>query len=189
MNLPPKKHRYKHVEGKHWIEVRVKSPQQLFDVRDPAPFRERDLDDDFIEYIVSSAMELSSRASLKLVIYIQDSESTGLTKESIREAIYNHLHYQIELNRTLLKRFLKRAQFFLLIGIFILTACLVAAQKIGTDPGGGLEILREGLIIFGWVSLWKPIELVLFDWYPLYEKLSLFKNLMMAEIEVRFSSQ
>jgi len=52
-----KKHRYKHAEGKRWIEVRIKSAQQLFDARDPAPFRERDLDDDFVEYILSSVSE------------------------------------------------------------------------------------------------------------------------------------
>ena len=54
-----KKHRYKHAEGKRWIEVRVKSSQQLFDARDPAPFRERDLDDDFVEYILSSVREFA----------------------------------------------------------------------------------------------------------------------------------
>lgn len=55
MTESTRKHRYKHAEGKRWIEVRVKSSQQLFDARDPAPFRDRDLDDDFIEYILSSA--------------------------------------------------------------------------------------------------------------------------------------
>ena len=43
--------RYRTSGDKSLIEVRVKNAQQLFDVRDPAPFRERDLDDDFVEYI------------------------------------------------------------------------------------------------------------------------------------------
>ncbi len=182
-----KKHRYKHVEGKAWIEVRVKSPRQLFDVRDPAPFYERDLDDDFVEYILSSAQEFSISTAFKVMIYVEEKESKDLTKESIKEAIHSHLSYQIDLQKSNLKRFLKRAQLFLLIGTVVLAVCLFSAQKMGA-PEGGWGILREGLIIFGWVSLWKPIELVLFDWYPLYEKLRLFKKLLKTEIEIRFSA-
>ncbi len=69
------KKRYKTSEGKKWIEVRVKSSQQLFDVRDPAPFRERDLDDDFTEYIFASAREFSISTPLKIVIHIEETET------------------------------------------------------------------------------------------------------------------
>lgn len=27
--------------------------------------------------------------------------------------------------------------------------------------------LRESLVISGWVALWKPVELLLYDWYHL----------------------
>lgn len=189
MPEPKRKHRYKHEEGKRWIEVRIKSPLQLFDVRDPAPFRDRDLDDDFVEYVVSSAQELSQSTALKVVIYIEEKESNDLTKAAIHEAIHSYLTYQIELQRSGLKRFIKRAQFFFLIGILILGVCLFTAQKIGAPPTAGiLGILREGLVIFGWVSIWKPIELILFDWYPLFENLQLYKKLVMTEFDIRFSS-
>jgi hypothetical protein len=187
MTSPRKKHRYKHVDGKRWIEVRVKNPQQLFDARDPAPFRERDLDDDFIEYVTTSAQEFSLLTPLKLVIYIEEKETKDLSKESVREAILSYLTYQSDLQRSVLKRFIKRAQVFLLIGIVILASCLFAAQKMGESTiTGSLGIFREGLVIFGWVSIWKPIELILFDWYPLFEKLRLYNKLVHTEIEVRF---
>lgn len=41
MSETKKKHRYKHAEGKRWVEIRIKNPLQLFDARDPALFRER----------------------------------------------------------------------------------------------------------------------------------------------------
>ncbi|MGE4131975.1 MAG: hypothetical protein AB7F86_10075 [Bdellovibrionales bacterium] len=188
MTTPQRKHRYKHLEGKRWIEVRIKSPQQLFDVRDPAPFRERDLDDDFVEYVVSSAQEFSASTALKVVIYVEDREPKDLSKEAIKEAIHSYLSYQIELQRGALKRFVKRAQFFLIIGLVFLASCLALAQKLGPPLlTGSVGILREGLVIFGWVSLWKPIELVLFDWYPLFERLRLYKKLLTTEVDIRFS--
>lgn len=190
MSKSSKRHRYKHVGGKRWIEVRVKSPQQLFDVRDPSPFRERDLDDDFVEYILSATREFAFSTPLKVVIYVEEPESTELSQASILEAIQSYLHYQIELQRKTLKQFVRRGQLFFLIGALILSACLITAQKLETLGQEGLiSIFKEGLVIFGWVSMWKPIELILYDWYPLYEKLRLYKKLILTETEIRFASR
>ncbi|MGE0633418.1 MAG: hypothetical protein AB7O96_13485 [Pseudobdellovibrionaceae bacterium] len=188
MSETKKKHRYKHSEGKRWIEVRVKSSQQLFDARDPAPFRERDLDDDFVEYILSSVREFALSSSLKIVIYVEEIETKDLPKDSIREAIRGYFAYQIDLQRGDLKTFMKRAQLFLLIGLLVLVSCIGVAQSLVIPiPPGPIGILREGIVIFGWVSIWKPIELILFDWYPLLEKLRFYKKLLGMEIDIRFT--
>lgn len=187
MSEPKKKHRYRHIEGKRWIEVRIKSALQLFDARDPAPFRERDLDDDFVEYITASAREFSLSSPLKIVIYIEESETKDLPRDSIREAIHSYLTYRIDLQRGDLKSFMKRAQLFLLIGLLILVSCISVAQNLNVPaPPGAIGILREGIVIFGWVSIWKPIELMLFDWYPLFEKLRFYKKLLETEIDIHF---
>lgn len=184
-----KKHRYKNVEGKHWIEIRVKSSQQLFDARDPAPFRERDLDDDFVEYILASVREVSISSPLKIVIYVEEIETKDLPRDSISEAIRSYFAYQIDLQRGDLKTFMKQAQLFLLIGLFVLGLCIGIAQSLTIpSPPGALGILREGIVIFGWVSVWKPIELILFDWYPLFEKLRVYKKLLETEIDIRFAT-
>jgi hypothetical protein len=144
-----KKHRYRHAEGKRWIEVRIKSPLQLFDARDPAPFRERDLDDDFIEYIMASAREFSISTPLKIVIYIEENEPEDLSRDSIREAIHSYLAYRIDLQRGDLKAFMNRAQLFLVIGLVVLILCISVAQSltIPTQPGA-LGILMCGAIAF-----------------------------------------
>lgn len=184
-----KKHRYKHSHGKPVIEVRVKSAQQLFDARDPAPFRERDLDDDFVEYVVSSAREFSLASPIKFLIHVEGNEAKELTSEAIREAIYEFFNYKIDLKRRELKSFVKQAQFFLLIGLLILAVCLTIAQNIVVTATPGVAgVIREGLVIFGWVSIWKPIELILFDWYPLYEKIRFYEKLAKTEIEIKFSN-
>jgi len=189
MNEIKKKHRYKHSGGKRLIEVRVKTAQQLFDARDPAPFRERDLDDDFIEYILSAVREFSISSQLKIVIYVEEPETGALPKDSIREAIRSYFAYRIDLQRGELKRFIKQAQLFLFIGLLILASCISIAQNLAVpNSPGAIGILREGIVIFGWVSIWKPIELVLFDWYPLFEKLRLYKKMLELELDIRFTA-
>ncbi len=34
-------------------------------------------------------------------------------------------------------------------------------------PGPLGHILQEGLAIVGWVAMWKPLEIYLYDWWPL----------------------
>lgn len=184
-----KKSRYKKVDGKHWIEVRVRDAQRLFDHRDPAPFRERELDENFVEYIYSSARELSISTPLKIVIYIESVETPDAGREAISEAIHSFPSYQIELQASLLMQFWKRAQIFLVIGILFLVACLAIAQSLVVPPKPGLiGILRDGLTIVGWVSVWNPIEVILFDWYPPLEQLRYYRKLNRSEIDVHFSS-
>ncbi len=184
------KQRYKQVGGKRLIEVRIKNHLQLFDSRDPAPFRERDLDENFVEYITTSAKEFSFSVPLKIVIYVDELENKGTCEESIREAVLSYFRYQIDAKKSELKSFLKRAHLFLVIGLLVLAACLGVAQNITVPtPPGALGILREGIVIFGWVSIWKPIELFLFDWYPLYEKIRLHKKLLQTELEIRFEAE
>jgi hypothetical protein len=45
------------------------------------------------------------------------------------------------------------------------------------------------LVIFGWVSIWKPIELILFEWYPLWQQIKLYQKLATLEIDVKFEKK
>lgn len=181
--------RYRHSQGKRLIEVRIKNTLQLFDARDPAPFRERDLDDDFIEYVLSSVREFSISSPLKIIIYIEEGEPADLSSDSIREGIRSYFSYQMDRQRTELKSFMRRAQLFLVIGLVVLALCIGIAQTLVVPtPPGLMGILREGIVIFGWVSIWKPIEFILFDWYPLYEKIRFYKKMLEIEIDIKFNS-
>lgn len=184
-----KKHRYKHAEGKRWIEVSVSKTQQLFDARDPAPFRQRDLDDDFVEYILSSVREFSMSTPLKIVLYIEEKETSELSKESLREAIKTYFSYKIDLQTSELKAFAKRAQFFLLVGLLVLALCITIAQSLVVPNSSTIiGIIREGIVIFGWVSIWKPIELILFDWFPIWELIRFYRKILNSEVEIQFAT-
>jgi hypothetical protein len=181
-------HRYKLVGGKRSIEVRVRTVQQLFDIRDPAPFRDRDLDDDFVEYLEASGQEIGG-SDFKVMIHIEEPLAPHLESEILVDSIRRFFNYKADLKRAELKSFLKRAQLFLLLGLLVLTALLSAAQSIPSGSEGAMGILREGLVIFGWVSVWKPIELMLFDWYPIYEKSKLYRQFSSTEVEIVYGAR
>src|SRR5687767_10788337 len=50
--------RYRSENGRSCIDLKVRHSRQLFDNRDPAPFYERDLDDDAVTYLLDAAQEI-----------------------------------------------------------------------------------------------------------------------------------
>lgn len=178
--------RYRTIQGKETIEIRVNNVLQLFDSRDPAPFRDRDLDDDFTDYITASADEIALRAPLRIQIYITQS-NPDIHVESIVQAIRSYFEYQIDIKRIQFSKILRTARLFLFVGLCILSLCLGLAQWTKhIDSEIFSTTLREGIVIFGWVSIWKPLELLLFDWYPIYDRIRLFRKILEAEILINF---
>lgn len=180
--------RYRTEGGKTCIEINLRKLVQLFDMRDPAPFIERDLDDDAVDYVVSTAEEFSHRHPIKLVLHVSEPAADSLSSAEAREAIHGYFRYQADLLRKKLDRTLRRGRVFAAVGGLFLFACLLLAELTQRIPHATVgKILREGLIITGWVALWRPIQLFLYDWMPSFEKRRLFDKLAGVEIDLHFS--
>ena len=46
-------------------------------------------------------------------------------------------------------------------------------------------VFRESLLIGGWVAMWRPLEVFLYDWWPIRAEARLFDRL--AAMPVRLS--
>ena len=45
--------------------------------------------------------------------------------------------------------------------------------------------VREGLLILSWVVLWRPIDLLIYEWIPVRRQRMLLRRLRAAEVDVR----
>lgn len=57
----------------------------------------------------------------------------------------------------------------LLIGAAVLALGVIGSGYAAQRLGGGYlgQFLSEGAIILGWVARWRPIEIFLYEWWPL----------------------
>ena len=55
--------RYRVEDGRSCIDIKVRHSGQLFDGRDPAPFRERDLDEDAVDYVMGAGPSSSTSSA------------------------------------------------------------------------------------------------------------------------------
>lgn len=176
--------RYRFEDGMHSIDVRVANMEQLFDNRDPVPFRERDLDPDLVEYLVAAAEDLSRHGAFRILLWC-----SGVAKLDGVDAAFR-AHFEYELTRLARENRRRRGigAVTLVIALVMLGVLLTVAQLIGSFVAGSVgAAIREGLTIFSWVVLWRPVEVLVYDWIPPRRRRSLMQRLHDAPIEVRKS--
>jgi hypothetical protein len=51
---------------------------------------------------------------------------------------------------------------------------------------GSHGVLAEGLLIIGWVALWRPVEIFLYDWWPILRQQRRFEAIARMPINVKY---
>lgn len=181
--------------------MRLCAIDQLFDPVDPSPFRQQDLSAWAAEYIVESMNEMSVPEPVTLKIVVAgpvDPNSETATGVAVRA----YFARQAALRRRSLRLLLRRGLVTLAIGITFLVVFFSVSHLIAwlLDNGPFATLLREGSLIVGWVAMWRPIEIFLYDWWPivgdrqLHERLSGTSVVVVglavaaAKVEVRASA-
>jgi hypothetical protein len=172
----------------HSIELNLREVHQLFNSMDPSPFNERDLDDDAEEFIVSWAQEYPTDAPLTLRVHLEQWPPED-PSAPILEGIHNHFASRARLNRLEFKRLMKQGQFSLLIGLPFLVVCLLITRTLLLREGGAWAgVTRESLTIAGWVAMWRPMQIYLYDWWPIRRRGVIYAKLSQIPVEVIPSS-
>jgi len=169
----------------HRIEVFVDRIEQLFNSMDPSPFHERDLDDDAEEFIVGWAREFPRRDPVSLVVRVNQLPAHGDAEHLLETAVHNYFAYRAKLNWLEFRYLLKQGRTSLIIGLAFLAACMLTSQLLRRQEGTLSIVIREGLIIAGWVAMWRPMEIFLYAWWPLLRKSRLYQKLSRMHVEVR----
>ena len=183
---------YRVRDGCVLIEIELSSIYQMFNTLDPAPFYERDIDADAEEYIVSSAREISLKRQLKLVIYLPEDEVLKEDPELLANAIHHYFGYRMNASRRDLRHVFRQGRSSLMIGLVFLILCIGAQSLVALIPGNSgflRDIIREGLLISGWVAMWKPIQIFLYDWWPVVLMIRVYRRLSRIEVEIRPSTE
>ena len=99
------------------IEIRVDDIAQLFHTLDPFPFREKDLDTDAEEYIVSSARELAPDQPPKIIVHLPAAQASTSGARDIGAALARHFDHRAQPSSLELKHLFRLGRRALAIGL------------------------------------------------------------------------
>ena len=173
--------RYRIEGGTHCVDVRLDTIAQLFDNRDPAAFRERDLDPDLVEYLFAAGEDLTSLGAFKVVFWV----AQACPPDEIETGYRAHFVYELERLERRRRRQRRTGQVALILGVTLLVILLSLAELLGTEPSRAVRAVREGLVILSWVVMWRPVEALIYDWVPIYRERKVMERLRNAPVEVR----
>jgi len=168
------------------MEISLRSLAQLFNSMDPSPFYERDLDGHAEQFLVSWAQELPAQAPLELVVHLRDEPVTPQAEAWVRSGLEHYFAERARLTRAELMQLLRQGRGSLLVGVAFLAVCLSLGSLLkGTAPGSVGHLVYEGLTIAGWVAMWRPLQIYLYDWWPLRQQIALYRRLQQMPVHLR----
>ena len=168
----------------HQIELRIVELPELFNSMDPTPFHHRDLDTDAETFLESWALGFPQDSHFRIIVHIEKMPPDD-PAALVAEAIHNHFEYKSVLAWRNLRLLLLEGRTSLLIGIGFLALCLMGADLLsGFANNTFLRLLKESLLIGGWVAMWRPMQVFLYEWWPIVRKGRIYRNLGRAIVHV-----
>jgi hypothetical protein len=167
------------------LNLYLAETRQLFDSMDPAPFRERDLDPKAEAYVVDWAREAPARVPLRLVVHLGRETATEGTAAMLREAVDDHFRRRARATWARLRRLFREGRIAFVIGLGFLLAAIAIGEWIASRISSERYsiLVQESLIILGWVAIWRPMGIFLYDWWPIRAEARLLDRL--GEMDVR----
>jgi hypothetical protein len=172
------------------IEVRVGELRQLFNAIDPSPFHERDLDPRAESFIVGWGSDVPPKAPLALVVHLERQAGAEHEAAALRDAIHEFFTRRARETTRRLRDLFHRGRLSLAIAVAFLAVALAIGEQVARHfpDSRAAVLLREGVLIVGWVAMWRPVEIFLYDWWPIRAEGRLFKRLAAMPVRIEYRS-
>lgn len=172
----------------HHLELELSSTDELFSTPqfDPMDGRAEELPG--LERLANQLRPLP-RAPVSARIVLPTSERAPDVEERCRGALRAVFDRRIERNRNDARSLRKEGYATLWRGLVFLALCLLGSRLMGEItvlPGFVGRFIDEGLVIAGWVALWYPLDVLLYQRWPLARERRLYENLRDMRLEFDF---
>jgi hypothetical protein len=140
------------------------------------------LNKEFEEYIFNSIKNYDLDKNIRLKIHVYKKEDSY---DNLKLAIQNHFQFRTKQISLQLKQQFKQWIINMIIGILFLVLCLILVEILDMFSYINIiKILKESLLIIGWVALWEPVTFILFGWRIIKRDELLYKKLSNITINI-----
>jgi hypothetical protein len=174
------------------MTLHLEDVRDLFSTPAPDPFsanvRYTSGIDEVITILKPTVLRKKTRATLYLPLEQDAPDTTRRLTDAVRRYCLARIADKKNDMASLRWQGLKALQ----SGMPFLAVCLFVstfAEGSNALPELAKRVLGEGFLIAGWVALFHPIELLIYDWWPHNRQIHLYQNLMNMEIVVKAETQ
>jgi hypothetical protein len=163
------------------IQVRVPNVERIFNPMDPQPLDDRSLNVEVADWIEEWAEDIDNKEPIVLEVYVADGSHVG-REDLVIAGLRGHFEYRQWATGRQLSRHWRDGRISLVIGLVAITGFTAASRLIGSSTNPVINVIHEGLSVVGWVSMWKPLEIFLYEWWPIRREYRAYRRLAEAEV-------
>lgn len=145
-------YKYEEEINAYLIEVSLDSYDEVYDDWDPSPFKRRDIEDEFNDYIYNSSEDIPLNYNIGIILHLPICKKDLKKEGMLVSALRSYYTYEVERVNKKKRNLLKRTVSYLFMSIFLLSAGYFFVSE---SEMVILNVLHEGILIGGWVFLWE----------------------------------
>jgi len=162
------------------IDISLDKYEDIYNEWDPTPFKKRDIEEEFIKYVIDSSVDIPMRYNLDLELYLPEKMYDEKKEKNAKAAIKSYFNYLLDRNKRTLSTSIARCMRSAFIGIILLAFYYISLSDTSGDVA---RVLVEGVSILGWVALWDVGEELLLNLISNYNKRRNLKRISRAKVE------
>ena len=122
------------------------------------------------------------------MVHLDRGPGTADEAAVLRGAVYEFFARRVTEARRRLRELFHRGRLSLLIAIAFLALALMIGERVASYfPESRLALLvQEGVLIVGWVAMWRPVEIFLYDWWPIRTDIRLLERLSSMPVRIEY---
>ena len=164
------------------ISLTIRNYEEIYNPYDFSQYKRRDMDEDFLDYIYNSSLDIPLNHKIKLNFHLKEEVYEEEKSKNLKNAIKNNFTWRRSIVTNKLIQKLKECVLLLFAGVLFLVLAFVILALI-QNPGTGLDLLVESLSIIGWVFLWDLVEIMAFVVTKLYRNKKYLTRLINSRVE------
>jgi hypothetical protein len=102
----------------------------------------------------------------------------------LSKSIHDHFQRRALAKRRELQQLFRLGRYSLLIALVFFAVVIVIGESVATliSRERVAALIEDSLVIGGWVALWRPLEIFLYDWWPIRAEAKLFERLSVMDV-------
>ena len=164
------------------IELHLRDLSHFFNSLDPSPFHDRDLDREAARFIREEMQDRELREGTAIIVYLPGNQIDQAP--AVAEAVHRYFGRERQSAELELRQIMRFGRFALMAGLLAVFVVVAIGQVLSSVAPAGTLVkgLAESLYILAWVFLWRPAELLLFDRWPIRQRIAMFQRLENVEV-------
>ena len=167
------------------IEVRISALGQFYQMLDPSPDLEKDLNPATVEYLVDTAEEMKNpKERVHVALYLEESlYQNAELKSRMEKSVSAYFSRQVDILEHKHRMAHKKARRNLVRGLLFVIICVALSVVLTNFVNNPIVYaFGQSLTVIGWVALWTPAEFYLYLNREANEEIATMKRLADATV-------